>query len=319
MAIIKTNISEVEEVFAKLDLALICEEKYQSLKQFDWVVYAILKNQEGLSKRSYLMGNKSYVDKYNNVFVRISQKKLAKLLKTSIPTLRNSLNRLVEVDLLEIHVVGQNECNIMYIGNPERTITFGEYIESIGKALEDEDNAKDFKPSINVDNIKDLDNKKASTVPPVKAEDLKNDFDNKSIPQNKKKDTSKKEKSEIIKLIDNSCVNIRKQDLKKCEEEFIDIDKLKEALEVCEKNNSHGIKSLRMAYKYGDRNSNINTDNDKRKGSIYMADSKVDVDGELKSAKEMSKEDVIYKLDLKNGTNWSGRNPNAKGIFKANF
>ena len=81
MAIIKTNISEVEEVFAKLDLALICEEKYQSLKQFDWVVYAILKNQEGLSKRSYLMGNKSYVDKYNNVFVRISQKKISKITK----------------------------------------------------------------------------------------------------------------------------------------------------------------------------------------------------------------------------------------------
>ena len=37
MAIIKTNINEVEEVFAKMDLALICEEKYNSLKQFDWV------------------------------------------------------------------------------------------------------------------------------------------------------------------------------------------------------------------------------------------------------------------------------------------
>lgn len=195
MAIIKTNINEVEEVFAKLDLALICEEKYSSLKQFDWVVYAILKNQEGLSKRSYLMGNKSYVDKYNNVFVKMSQKKLAKLLKTSIPTLRNSLNRLVEVELLEIHVVGQNECNIMYIGNPERTITFGEYIENIGKALEDEDNAKDFKPSINVDNVKDLENKKASTVPPVKAEN-KNIKDNNIIHKNKKMYTQKNKKNE---------------------------------------------------------------------------------------------------------------------------
>ena len=318
MAIIKTNISEVEEVFAKLDLALICEEKYQSLKQFDWVVYAILKNQEGLSKRSYLMGNKSYVDKYNNVFVRISQKKLAKLLKTSIPTLRNSLNRLVEVDLLEIHVVGQNECNIMYIGNPERTITFGEYIESIGKALEDEDNAKDFKPSINVDNIKDLDNKKASTVPPVKA-NKENIKTNNSIPQNDQKDTDKNEKnkkSEIVEIINNSCVNIRKQDLKKCEEEFTDIDKLKEALEACEKNNSHGIKSLRMAYKYGNVNSN---NSNKKQSTIFMADSKVDVNGELKSVEDMSNEDIAYKLDLKNGTNWSGRNPNAKGIFKANF
>ena len=197
MAIIKTNINEVEEVFAKMDLALICEERYNSLKQFDWVVYTILKNQEGLSKRSYLMGNKSYVDKYNNVFVRISQKKLAKLLKTSIPTLRNSLNRLVEVELLEIHVVGQNECNIMYIGNPVRTITFGEYVDSIGKALEDE--KEDFKPSIDVDNVKDLKpNKKAPTAGTVEAQNPKKQIDNNIIPQNTKKDSYKKKENKVI-------------------------------------------------------------------------------------------------------------------------
>ena len=203
MAIIKTNINEVEEVFAKMDLALICEEKYNSLKQFDWVVYTILKNQEGLSKRSYLMGNKSYVDKYNNVFVRISQKKLAKLLKTSIPTLRNSLYRLVEVELLEIHTVGQNECNIMYIGNPVRTITFGEYAENIGKALEDEDNVKDFKPSINVDNVKDLENKKASTGGTVKAAKQTNNknIDTNIIPQNNKKYSSKNKENKKIQPI----------------------------------------------------------------------------------------------------------------------
>ena len=190
-----------------MDLALICEERYNSLKQFDWVVYTILKNQEGLSKRSYLMGNKSYVDKYNNVFVRISQKKLAKLLKTSIPTLRNSLNRLVEVELLEIHVVGQNECNIMYIGNPVRTITFGEYVENIGKALEDEDNVKDFKPSINVDNVKDLKpNKKAPTLAEVEAQNPKKQIDNNIIPQNTKKDSYKKKESKI-KVVDNKFNN----------------------------------------------------------------------------------------------------------------
>ena len=203
MAIIKTNINEVDEVFAKMDLALICEEKYNSLKQFDWVVYTILKNQEGLSKRSYLMGNKSYVDKYNNVFVRISQKKLAKLLKTSIPTLRNSLYRLVEVELLEIHTVGQNECNIMYIGNPVRTITFGEYAENIGKSLEDEDNVKDFKPSINVDNVKDLENKKASTGGTVKAAKQSNNknIDTNSIPQNNKKYSYKNKENKKIQPI----------------------------------------------------------------------------------------------------------------------
>ena len=226
MAIIKTNINEVEEVFAKMDLALICEERYNSLKQFDWVVYTILKNQEGLSKRSYLMGNKSYVDKYNNVFVRISQKKLAKLLKTSIPTLRNSLNRLVEAELLEIHVVGQNECNIMYIGNPVRTITFGEYVENIGKALEDEDNAKDFKPSINVDNIKDLDNKKASTEPPVKA-NKENIKSNNSIPQNDKKYASKKEENKN-KVLNNKHNNTVKNTFTEYEAKELE-EKLRES------------------------------------------------------------------------------------------
>ena len=86
----------------------------------------------------------------------------------------------------------------MYIGNPIRTITFGEYIESIGKALEDEDNVKDFKPSISVDNVKDLENKKASTVPPVKA-DKKNNKTNNSIPQNIEKDTDKNKKNKVLK------------------------------------------------------------------------------------------------------------------------
>ena len=173
-------------------------------------------------------------------------------------------------------------------------------------------------PNITEDD-EDMKNKKASTVPPVKAEDLKNDFDNKSIPQNDQKDTDKNEKnkeSEIVEIINNSCVNIRKQDLKKCEEEFTDIDKLKEALEICEVNNSHGIKALRMAYKYGNVNNN---NSNKKQSTIFMADSKVDVNGELKSVEDMSNEDIAYKLDLKNGTNWSGRNPNAKGIFKDNF
>ena len=131
-------------------------------------------------------------------------------------------------------------------------------------------------PNITEDD-EDMKNKKASTVPPVKAEDIENDFDNKSIPQNKKKDTDKNEKnkeSEIVEIINNSCVNIRKQDLKKCEEEFTDIDKLKEALEICEVNNSHGIKALRMAYKYGNVNNN---NSNKKQSTIFMADSKDDV------------------------------------------
>ena len=109
-------------------------------------------------------------------------------------------------------------------------------------------------------------NKKASTDgQSVKALKENIQSDN-SIPQSDKKDTKKEKEnlesipnSEVVEVIKKSCVNIKKEDLKYCEEEFTDINKLKEALTICEINNSHGIKALRMAYKYGDRNNNYNT------------------------------------------------------------
>ena len=159
-------------------------------------------------------------------------------------------------------------------------------------------------PNITEDD-EDMKNKKASTVPPVKADNRNNDFNN-SIPQNEEKDTDKNEKnkeSEIVEIINNSCVNIRKQDLKKCEEEFTDIDKLKKALGICEKNNSHGIKSLRMAYKYGNRS---NDNMIKKQGTIFMADSKVIVDGKLKSVADMTEEEFEQKLREKWGRNFIG-------------
>ena len=165
-------------------------------------------------------------------------------------------------------------------------------------------------PSITEDD-EDMKNKKAPTLPQVEAEEIKpnksicnSDINNTSFDE---KNQCKKVESEVVKVINKSCVNIRKQDLKDCEEEFTDIDKLKEALSICEINNSHGIKALRMAYKYGNNNG---IDTSKRKGSIYMADSKVNVNGELKSVNDMTSEEIMYKLDLKNGTNWSGKNPN---------
>ena len=214
--------------------------------------------------------------------------------------------------------IGNMKCNRIYVGKLKRTITLGDYMKDMSIGEEDE-----FIPSIEMETIDEIkDNKKASTVPPVKA-NKENIKPNKSICNSDinntlfdEKNQCKKVESEVVKVINKSCVNIRKQDLKDCEEEFTDIDKLKEALSICEINNSHGIKALRMAYKYGNNNG---IDTSKRKGSIYMADSKVDVNGELKSVEDMSNEDIAYKLDLKNGTNWSGRNPNAKGIFKANF
>ena len=161
-------------------------------------------------------------------------------------------------------------------------------------------------PSITEDD-EDMKNKKAPTLPQVEAEEIKpnksicnSDINNTSFDE---KNQCKKVESEVVKIINKSCVNIRKQDLKDCEEEFTDIGKLKEALEVCEKNNSHGIKSLRMAYKYGNVNSN---NSNKKQSTIFMADSKVIVDGKLKSVADMTEEEFEQKLREKWGRNFIG-------------
>ena len=183
----RTNINEVAKRYAELDFALICEERYSSLKQIDWVVFAILKNQESLSLHSYEKGNTSYVDEDMNVFIRISQEKLAKLLKTSIPTLRASLKRLEAVELIETIVTGVNKCNKIYCGEPIRTITFEEYFKKIGTDIEAD--TVEPKPTINVTNVNEM--KKAPTVPPAEAsENTKDLLLNKNnstdnIPQNK--------------------------------------------------------------------------------------------------------------------------------------
>lgn len=312
MAIEKTNINDIiDKNYAEFDLGLICEDRYKTLKHIDMVVYTLLNNQHGLSIKTTLNGSKKFVDKNGYVFISIGQDKLCKLLRTTRPTLNSSLKRLEEVGLIEVVNIGNMKCNRIYVGKLKRTITLGDYMKDISIGEEDE-----FIPSIEMETIDEIkDNKKASTVPPVKA-NKENIKSNKSICNSDinntsfdKKNQCKKVESEVVKVINKSCVNIRKQDLKDCEEEFTDIDKLKEALSICEINNSHGIKALRMAYKYGNNNG---IDTNKRKGSIFMADSKVDVNGELKSVEDMSKEEIMYKLDLKNGTNWSGKNPNCR-------
>ena len=282
--------------FYKFEKWILAESKLKKLSPSAKLLYMVIRDREELS----LKNAKDFTDKDGYLFQYFDQVKAGELLGLSKNAIIKAFKDLQDYKLIEVVRQGQGKPNRLYVLDYE----------------------------VSEDTLKELsyENKKASTVPPVKA-NKENIETNNSIPQNDQKDTDKNEKnkeSEIIEAINNSCVNIRKQDLKKCEEEFTDIDKLKKALEICEIDiangkKSHGIKALRLAYKYGDRSSNTNADNDKRKGSIYMADSKVDVNGELKSVEDMSNEDIAYKLDLKNGTNWSGRNPNAKGIFKANF
>ena len=310
MEVIKTSVNDVEKNFAKFDLALICEDVYKALSDSDKVLYTILKNQESLSIKNAQNGNMKYVDSNGYIFIEISQAKLCKLLNKSEPTIRKSLNSLAKVGLIERVSSGYQKCDKIYVGNTVSTLTLGDYFKKISIEMEEENKKEDKKINIKASRIEDI-NKKASAIEKAEAE---NNKPNNSIYENKEKYTKKNEKvkitkeSEIVKAINKSCVNIRKQDLKYCEEEFTDIDRLKEALNICEVNNSHGIKALRMAYKYGDINNNSN----KKQSTVFMADSKVEVDGQLKSVSSMTEEEMMYKLDLKNGTNWSGKNPNGR-------
>ena len=149
-----------------------------------------------------------------------------------------------------------------------------------------------------IDYLVNNENKKASTVPPVKAEDLKNNDFNNIIPQNNSNDTKKEEDLEIINLIKESCINVRKADLIKYKDEFADINRFKEAIAICESRNSHGIKALRLAYKYGD---NDNKKDNKKQSTIFMADSQVDINGKLKSVTEMTDKEIEEKINQKWG------------------
>lgn len=191
MAIEKTNINDIiDKNYAEFDLGLICEDRYKTLKHIDMVVYTLLNNQHGLSIKTTLNGSKKFVDKNGYIFISIGQDKLCKLLRTTRPTLNSSLKRLEEVGLIEVVNIGNMKCNRIYVGKLKRTITLGDYMKDMSIGEEDE-----FIPSIEMETIDEIkDNKKASTVPPVKA-NKENIKSNNSIPQNNKKYASKKEEN----------------------------------------------------------------------------------------------------------------------------
>lgn len=197
MAIVKTSIRNIDSNFAKFDLALICEEKYAKLKHIDMVVYTMLKNQESLSIASVKKGSKTYVDSNGYIFISIRQDKLCKILRTTRPTLKSSLDRLSKCDLIEVINVGNMQCNRIYVGNAESTITLGEYINKIGLEL-DEDVS--FKPSIDV--VKVEENKKALSSGIDKAKGKEIDSFSDSISQNDKK-YSKKTKIDVARATNN--------------------------------------------------------------------------------------------------------------------
>ena len=261
MAIEKTSVKDIlDKNYAEFDLGLLCEEAYKSLKHIDMVVYTLLNNQHGLSVKTTLNGSKRYVDKNGFIFVSIAQEKLCKVLRTTRPTLKASLDRLQALDLIEVVNVGNMKCNKIYVGKLKRTLTLGDYMKNMNIGEEDQE---EYTPKIDVLHIEEAkkiaENKKAPSTPIDEADnqDIKKNNSSKSITQNKENDTkntkenmeSNSNKYLVFKIIEESCVNIRKCDLSKCEEEFTDMDRLKKALDICEDNNSNGIKALRLAYK----------------------------------------------------------------------
>lgn len=164
MTIIKTNINNISSNFAKFDLSLICEDKYKDLKHIDMVVFTMLKNQESLSINSVKGGSKKYVDDKGYIFVTVSQEKLCKIVRTTKPTLITSLKRLESCSLIQVIKTGNMQCNRIYVGNPESTITLGEYISKIGAELDDD--IKNDEITINTVNINDEDfnNNQAATA-----------------------------------------------------------------------------------------------------------------------------------------------------------
>ena len=195
MAIEKTSVKDVlDKNYAEFDLVLLCEEAYKSLKHIDMVVYTLLNNQHGLSIKTTLNGSKRYVDRNGFIFVSIGQDKLCKVLRTTRPTLKASLDRLQALDLIEVVNTGNMKCNRIYVGKLKRTLTLGDYMKNMN--IGEDEEQEDYVPKINVLNVEDAkkteQNKKASptAIDEANKKDISKSNYNKSISQNYNKNTS---------------------------------------------------------------------------------------------------------------------------------
>ena len=214
--------------FYKLDKWLLMEEGLKKLSPTAKMLYVIIKDREELS----LKNAKAFTDKDGYLFQYFDQQKASDLLGVSLTAIKKAFKDLVEYKLIESVRQGLGKPNRLYVLDYEITQ------DTINKLS--------------------YESKKAPSAPTdeaLKSNNFQNDLSNNSIPQSKENYTENDKKnkesnaSKILDIINGSCVNIKKVDLGKCEEEFTDTDRLKIALEVCENNNSNGIKALRLAYK----------------------------------------------------------------------
>ena len=253
--------------FYKLEKWLLAEKSLKKLSCTAKMLYTILLDREQLS----LMNYKDFTDKEGCIYQYYDQEKASDLLGVSLTAIKKAFKDLQTFGLIESVRQGQGKPNRLYI-------------------LEYE---------VSEDTLKELsyENKKSPSAG-TERDNNKNDKPNNIIPQNSGNDTKKDEDLEIINLIKESCINVRKADLIKYKDEFADINKFKEAIAICESRNSHGIKALRLAYKYGD---NDNKKDNKKQSTLFMADSQVDINGKLKSVNEMTNEEIELKIKQKWG------------------
>ena len=274
MSIKKTNIKNIaNNDYAKFDLGLLCESKYKKLKPIDKLLYTILLNQHTLSLYTTSNGSSKYVDKYGDIFIRMSQEILCKILDVSKPTLIAALKRLEDIELIEIHRTGIKQSNKMYIGSLDKTLTYGDYMDM----LHDEKIKEEKKATINTTNITNLGSKKADSPTKTISHKVKSNSSKAIVYQNginmqEENDTKVAKKvnnsnesientqnsngKNILELIENSGVSIKDSDLDKCVKRFTDVEKLKKALSECELLRDNGIKALTREYNNIDNKKN---------------------------------------------------------------
>ena len=161
--------------FYKFEKWILAEKSLKKLSPTAKLLYMVLCDREQLSLKNY----KDFTDKEGCLFQYFDQEKASELLGVSLTAIKKAFKDLQEFKLIESVRQGLGKPNRLYILEFEVT----------------EDTLKELS----------YENKKASTVPPVKADNKNNDFNN-SIPQNNKKYTSKKEENKVLNNKHNNTV-----------------------------------------------------------------------------------------------------------------
>ena len=152
--------------FYKFEKWILAESKLKKLSPTAKLLYMVIRDREELS----LKNAEHFTDKDGYLFQYFDQSKAGDLLGLSKNAIIKAFKDLQDYKLIEVVRQGQGKPNRLYVLDYE----------------------------VSEDTLKELsyENKKASTAPTVKAEDIKkNNFTNNSIPQNTKKDTKKENKN----------------------------------------------------------------------------------------------------------------------------